>query len=73
MYHEVMSKDEELWKIGTAEQRFAEALRLHEIEGNPLSVDTIKMFEMFRREGWSHEKRRAYIIAQIEEQAGTSK
>jgi len=37
--------------------------RLQEIEGNPLDADDRAMFEMFEREGWSHERRRAYILA----------
>ncbi|HTW68530.1 MAG TPA: hypothetical protein VME47_01470 [Acetobacteraceae bacterium] len=37
--------------------------RLQEIEGNPLDADDLAMFEMFEREGWSHERRRAYILA----------
>lgn len=32
------------------------------IEGNPLTLEEIEMFEMFDREGWSHDERRAYII-----------
>ncbi|MCF8495961.1 MAG: hypothetical protein K9G62_04750 [Alphaproteobacteria bacterium] len=44
-------------------QRLAEAIKLHEIEGNPLTSDEIAMFEMFEREGWSHERRREYILA----------
>lgn len=47
------------------DQRFREGLKLHEIENNPLDAEDIAMFEMFEREGWSHEKRRAYIRAQI--------
>lgn len=39
-------------------------MRLQEIEGNPLDAEDIAMFEMFEREGWSHERRRAFIIAQ---------
>jgi hypothetical protein len=39
------------------------AMRLQEIEGNPLSADQVAMFEMFERQKWSHEKRRAYILA----------
>lgn len=35
---------------------------LNAIEGNPLDADDIAMFEMFEREGWSHERCRAYII-----------
>jgi len=45
-----------------ARKRRLVALRLQEIEGNPLSPDQIAMFEMFDREGWSHDKRRAYLL-----------
>jgi hypothetical protein len=41
------------------------AMRLQEIEGNPLSADQIAMFEMFESEGWTHERRRAYIFAKV--------
>ena len=40
-----------------------EAMNLQEIEGNPLDAEDIAMFEMFEREGWTHERRLAYIIA----------
>ncbi len=39
------------------------AMRLQEIEGNPLTPDEIAMFEMFEREAWPHERRRAYLLA----------
>jgi len=39
-------------------------MRLQEIEGNPLDASDIAMFEMFEREGWGHERRRAYILDQ---------
>ncbi|MBU6472885.1 MAG: hypothetical protein KGQ94_09535 [Alphaproteobacteria bacterium] len=39
------------------------AMRLQEIECNPLSAEDVAMFEMFEREGWSHERRRAHILA----------
>ena len=39
-------------------------MHLQEIEGNPLDAEDIAMFEMFEREGWSHERCRAYILAQ---------
>jgi hypothetical protein len=55
--------DEEL---ALAIRRRMEGLKLHEIEGNPLDAGQIATFEMFERERWSHEKRRAYILAQIE-------
>jgi hypothetical protein len=40
-----------------------EMQHLQGIEGNPLTADEIAMFEMFEREGWSHERRRAHILA----------
>ena len=43
------------------EHRFREACALQEIEGNPLTPEEVAMFEMFRREGWSDERRRAYL------------
>ena len=50
----------------TAESgRLAEAAHLQEIEGNPLTPDELAMFEMFEREGWAPEDRRAYIKRQI--------
>ena len=38
-----------------------EAMHLQAIEGNPLDAQDIAMFEMFEREGWSHERCIAYI------------
>jgi hypothetical protein len=49
--------------IAELRQRRLDAMRLQEIEGNPLSADDIAMFEMFERESWSHEQCRAYILA----------
>jgi hypothetical protein len=48
--------------IAAGRKRRVTAARLQEIEGNPLTADEIAMFEMFEREGWSHERRRAYIL-----------
>jgi hypothetical protein len=39
------------------------AMRLQEIESNPLSPEDVAMFEMFEREAWPHEKCRAYILS----------
>lgn len=50
-------------EIDAARRRRAEGLKLHEIEGNPLTTEDIAMFEMFDREGWTPERRRTYIIA----------
>ena len=57
-------------EIAVARKRRLEAMNLQVIEGNPLDADDIAMFEMFEREGWSHERCRAYIIAQADACAG---
>jgi Fic family protein len=49
--------------VAQARRRRLEAMKLQEIEGNPLTADEVAMFEMFERERWSHERRRAYILA----------
>ena len=46
-----------------ARDRRLQMQHLQAIEGNPLTVDEIAMFEMFEREGWSHERRHAHILA----------
>ncbi len=43
---------------------FLEAAHLQAVENNPLDAADIAMFEMFEREGWPPEKRRAYIREQ---------
>ena len=45
--------------------RLVEAAHLQAIEGNPLSPDEFAMFEMFEREGWPPEDRRACIARRI--------
>jgi hypothetical protein len=55
-----LTKDE----IAVAKLRRLEAMNLQAIEGNPLDADDIAMFEMFEREGWSHERCIAYILEQ---------
>lgn len=56
-------------KTSVMRQRIAEAIRLQEIEGNPLDAEDLALFEMFERKGWSHEQRRKYIIAQAKSDA----
>ncbi len=56
-------------QIATARERRLEAMHLQVIEGNPFDQEDIAMFEMFEREGWDHEWRRAYILAQAREAA----
>jgi hypothetical protein len=48
-------------QVAAARERRLEAMRLQEIEGNPLDAEQVAMFEMFERETWSHERRLAYI------------
>ena len=50
-------------EVEAARKRRLSAMRLQEIEGNPLSADDVAMFEMFEREAWPHDRRRAYILA----------
>lgn len=52
-------------------RRLADAIHIQKIENNPLTSDEIAMFEMFEREGWSHEKRRAYIMGLAKSGDGT--
>jgi hypothetical protein len=52
-------------EIAEAQQRRLEAMNLQAIEGNPLDAEDIAMFEMFEREGWPHERRRAYILDRV--------
>ena len=49
-----------------ADRLLAEAAHLQAIEDNPLTAEEIAMFEMFEREGWSPERRRAHIMRRIE-------
>ena len=49
-------------EVQTARTRRLEAMAMQEIEANPFSGDDIALFEMFEREAWSHEKRRAYLL-----------
>lgn len=44
-------------------ERGLDMQHLQAMEGNPLTADEIVMFEMFEREGWSHERREAHILA----------
>ena len=51
--------------IDLRRRRRLDAMRLQEIEGNPFDAEDIAMFEMFEREGWSHERCRAFILARV--------
>ena len=56
-------------QAATDDRRLAEAAHLQAIEGNPLSPDELAMFEMFEREGWAPEERRAHIAARSRNRA----
>lgn len=51
-------------KNDTIEHRAREAAHLQLIEGNPFDAEDMAMFEMFAKEGFSPEQRRAYILEQ---------
>lgn len=46
-----------------ATERRLVAMHLQSMENNPLNAEQIAMFEMFEREGWSHDERLNYIRA----------
>ena len=46
-------------------KRLAEIAHIQAIEGNLLTPDELAMFAMFEREGWSQEKRRAYVVRKL--------
>ena len=43
-------------------QRRREAIRLHEIEGNPFTPEDNALFEMFDQNGLTDEQRRTFLI-----------
>ena len=45
-------------------------MHVQALEGNPLDAAQGAMFEMFHREGWSDERRRAFIRNRVLERAG---
>ncbi len=51
--------------VALARKRRLAAMRLQDIEGNPLSADQVEMFEMFEREAWPHERRLAYLLEKV--------
>jgi len=48
-------------QVAEARERRLVAMHLQAMEGSPATPEQVRMFEMFEREGWSHERRRAYI------------
>jgi len=60
-----MKKTNEDLSKAERQHRIKEAFACHAVEGSPATAEDIEMFEMFEREGWSHEQCRAYIFEQI--------
>jgi hypothetical protein len=58
-----MRKELTAEQVAVAKGRRLVAGHLQAIEGNPPTDEQTVMFEMFEREGWSHERRLAYIKA----------
>lgn len=56
-------------EVAAARIRRLEAMRLQEIEGNPLDAADVAMFEMFEREKWPHDRCVAYILEQARKKA----
>ncbi len=56
-------------KTVTDKQILREAMHLQAMESNPLDARDKAMFDMFEREGWPGEQRRAYIIEQAKADA----
>ena len=59
--------------LDTIQQRAREAAHLQTIEGNPFDAEDVAMFEMFDREGFSPERRRAYILEQSRKRVAAAK
>ena len=54
------------------QKRRREAIRLHEIEGNPFTPEDNALFEMFDRKGWSDAQRREYLVREAQLRAEIS-
>jgi hypothetical protein len=61
--------DQPLLGTSEARHRLKEAMRLQEIEGNPLNAEQIAMFEMFEREGWSEARCLEHVIRRARKRA----
>ena len=61
------SKPEASPEVPAISKQLAEIAHVQAMEGNPLTPEELAMFTMFEREGWPHEKRRAYVTRKLEE------
>lgn len=51
-------------------QRRLDAVRLHQIEGNPFTPEDNAVFEMFDHKGWTDAQRREFLIQDAKRHAG---
>jgi hypothetical protein len=60
-----MAEDDQLSPddLAAAKARRLEAMALQDIEGNPLTLADAQLFDMYEREAWSHQRRRADLLA----------
>lgn len=49
----------------------AEAFACHAVEGNLVTKEHIEMFDMFEREGYSDEQRRAYLMEKLSKKSAS--
>ncbi len=66
--HDTLTDEE----VAEARVRRLEAMRLQEIEGNPLDAEQVAMFEMFEREKWPHERRLDHIRERARQRAAAT-
>ena len=52
-------------EIEAVKARRLDAMALQQIEGNPLAYADTEVFDLYEREGWSHERRRADLLERI--------
>ena len=48
-------------KVSESRERLAQIIAMQAIEGNPLTIEEIEMFEMFDREQWSDDRQLTFI------------
>jgi len=50
-------------------ERFKDALKMQEIEGNPLGQEEVEMFEMFVKKDWSDKQCLQYLLERARKDA----
>ncbi len=70
LYNKGMKMPEVSTNPVSRKQRHLDAIKLHEIEGNPFTSEDNALFEMFEREGWTGQQRREHIVKEARRRAG---